>query len=257
MPPVGILHVPHASTAIPSDLRPRFLLPEALLDRELLRMTDRWTDDLFSIPPSEATTIRFPVSRLVVDPERFVDDSLEPMAARGMGVIYTRTADGLPLRSEPAPEERDALITRFYRPHHEALAAAVQSAVGEHGRCLIVDCHSFPSVALPCDLDQSPGRPDICIGTDSFHTPDRLASEAVDLFAGVGLSVAVNRPYAGSLVPLADYGRKREVSSIMIEVNRRLYMDEASGGKLAAFDGVAEVVRRGVRELLFLAERLR
>ena len=31
----------------------------------------------------------------MVDPERFEDDAREPMAARGQGVVYTRTSDAL------------------------------------------------------------------------------------------------------------------------------------------------------------------
>lgn len=43
-------------------------------------MTDRYTDELFAFPETAATTIAFPMSRLVVDPERFTDDALEPMS---------------------------------------------------------------------------------------------------------------------------------------------------------------------------------
>jgi hypothetical protein len=43
---------------------------------------------------AHGAAFRSPVPRLVVDPERFADDSLELMAERGMGVIYTKTAHG-------------------------------------------------------------------------------------------------------------------------------------------------------------------
>lgn len=250
MAPRCILHVPHSSTDIPADLRSSFLLSEEGLQRELLRMTDRFTDELFSLPAERATTIRFPVSRLVVDPERFLDDAQERMAERGMGVIYTRTADGGPLRADPGPAEKLALVSRFYDPHHRALANAVESALDAHGSCLIVDGHSFPSVALPCDLDQAPDRPDICIGIDPYHTPEWLTASAVERFAAEGFSVAVNQPYSGAVVPSASYGRDRRVASIMIEINRGLYMDEAAGDKSPGFGDVAGVVQGAVAALL-------
>jgi N-formylglutamate deformylase len=52
------------------------------------------------------------VSRLVVDPERFTDDAREPMARKGMGVIYTRTASGEPLRRPPSDDERQRTCSR-------------------------------------------------------------------------------------------------------------------------------------------------
>jgi hypothetical protein len=43
----------------------------------------------------------FPLSRLVGDVGRIIVDENEPMAVRGMGVIYTRTSMGGPLRDQP------------------------------------------------------------------------------------------------------------------------------------------------------------
>jgi N-formylglutamate amidohydrolase len=62
--------------------------------------------------------------------------------------------------------------------------------------------------------------------------------------------VAVDRPYAGALVPAAFYGRDRRVSSLMIEVSRRRYMQEAGGGKAEAFDDTAGSVQGMMRELI-------
>jgi N-formylglutamate deformylase len=62
-----VVHVPHASTVIPRTVRPQLLLDHAELQDELLRMTDRYTDELFALPATMGTTVRFPVSRLVVD----------------------------------------------------------------------------------------------------------------------------------------------------------------------------------------------
>ena len=85
--PWAIIHLPHASREIPADLRPTFLIDDAALERELDRMTDHYTDELFAVPATAAATVRFPVSRFVVDPERFEDDAEERMAQRGQGVV--------------------------------------------------------------------------------------------------------------------------------------------------------------------------
>jgi len=199
-------------------------------------MTDRHTDELFDVPGLSAERIVFPVSRLVVDPERFLEDSKEPMAARGMGAVYERTSDSRPLRDKPSADERRMLIDRYYRPHHTRLNGAVDRSLARHGRCLIVDGHSFPSRPLPYEDDQDPDRPEICIGTDDFHTPEHLAGEAVAIFERAGFRTAVNRPFAGTIVPMAHYRRDPAVASIMVEVNRGLYMDEATGARLPVFE---------------------
>ena len=66
-----MIHVPHAATLVPSEVREQFVLTDEQLADEIRLMTDHLTDDLFAMPEAVALTVRFPVSRLVVDPERF------------------------------------------------------------------------------------------------------------------------------------------------------------------------------------------
>lgn len=195
------MHVPHSSAEVPADVRPQFLLGDDDLARELRLMTDWHTDELFALPPAVAVTVRFPVSRLVVDPERFEDPEAERMEVVGMGAVYTKTSQGLPLRDEAeAARERETLLARYYRPHHAALEAATAAALAAHGRCLIVDCHSFPSRPLPYEFKVSADRwkvvhrPAVCIGTDTtlppnapfahpgMHTPPWLRERAAEAF---------------------------------------------------------------------------
>ncbi len=241
-PPDIVLHIPHASREIPDDVRRSFVIDGAQLELELLRMTDHFTDELFLVPPTVATPVVYPVSRLVCDPERFPDDSQEPMAARGMGVIYTQRHDLGPLREPPTPSEREALLDRYYRPHHRALEEAVGASLAAHGRCLVIDCHSFPGTPLPYETD--PARPDICIGTDEFHTPRALRDAALSVFRTAGLEVAVDRPFAGALAPASYYEKDRRVAAIMIEVNRSLYMDEETGERGPRFLDIKALLER-------------
>lgn len=242
-----VLHIPHASRAVPREESDDILLADADLERELTWMTDAYTDELFQ-PVDRTSAVVFPVSRFVVDPERFEDDSAEPMAARGMGVIYTRTSHGLPLRATPSAQRRAALLARYYRPHHDALTRHVEAACDRWGRCVVIDCHSFPSKPLPYEPDRSPDRPDICLGTDDFHTPEWLVAGYEASFRRAGLTVARNRPFAGALVPSSHFRRDRRVAALMIEVNRKLYMDEESGARAPQFEGLALCLRRIIEE---------
>jgi N-formylglutamate amidohydrolase len=168
---IAVLHIPHSSQRVPAEARKTILLDDAALNGELLRMTDAYTDELFPETPVEAGRVIFPLSRLVCDVERFPLDENEPMVTRGTGVIYTLTSMGDVLRAPPDAAERQSLMDRCYWPHHRTLERLASDVVARSGVCLIVDCHSFPSVALPYELDQTSDRADICVGTDPFHTP--------------------------------------------------------------------------------------
>jgi N-formylglutamate deformylase len=139
--------------------------------------------------------------RVVVDPERFTDDACEAMAGNGMGVIYTKTASGHPLRRPPSADQRRDLLARFYEPHHVALTTAVETALAAHGSCLVLDGTAFRRGPSPTRMTRTRTARDICIGTDPSHTPDWLRDVAVRAFEELGWSVAVNRPFAGERLP--------------------------------------------------------
>lgn len=170
-----VAHVPHSSVFIPGEVRDQILLDDAALAREIVKLTDWHTEDLFSwMLELGAEMFVNGMSRLVCDPERLTADDEEPMAGVGQGVVYTKTTDGEPL-SRDAPDMREMRINKYYKPYHDALTQLVASTIEVFGECRILDCHSFSTTPLPSELNQAPERPDICIGTDSFHTPPELA----------------------------------------------------------------------------------
>ena len=208
-----ILHIPHASTILPTEVE--FLLGQEELAYEVDAMTDHHTDQLFDLPGARRCV--FPVSRLVVDPERFIED---PMESAGMGVVYTRTAAGEALR-DISEVDRSALIDSYYHPHHDALTRMVDDCLKQHNQCLIIDCHSFPVQPLPYESDLN--RPELCIGTDPYHTSTSLKDCLSTVFKALGYDVAIDSPFSGTIVPLKHYHKDQRVASVMIEVNRSLY----------------------------------
>lgn len=241
-PPWVVLHVPHDSVLIPDYLRDQFLLNEEALAEELRRMTDHHTRELFAGNDDEVVMVRAPVSRLVVDVERFPVDDQEPMAERGMGAVYMSTADLAPLRRPLSEQERAHLMETYYWLHHFALQATVDHAISNYGKCLILDCHSFPAVSLPYEVvDSSMDRPDICIGTDDFHTEDALAHAFAACFEALGWSVRVNDPFAGAIVPAGSYLKDKRVQTIMVEVNRSIYLD-SNATPISSFSSMSQLV---------------
>lgn len=213
-----LLHIPHSSTYIPENIKEKLLLDKAEIDRELKIMTDLYTDLIFT----GADTIKCEFSRLVCDVERFENDEEESMAKVGMGAVYTKTSDGKMLR-EISKAERKQIIENYYNPYHKKFEILVEEKLNKYGECLIIDCHSFNEKADYVDMKDAP---DICIGIDDFHTPENIKEAVVQCFKSFGYEVEVDVPFKGSIVPLKYYGKDKRVKSIMVEVNRRVYLKE-------------------------------
>ena len=191
------------------------------LKHEIDVMTDHYCDELYD---AGFYMLRFPISRLVCDPERFRDDKDEIMSSVGMGAVYSLCSDGSGLK-KVSEKHKEEILKEYYDVYHERFEALTGMYLEKFDKCLIVDGHSFHETPLPYELDKNTDRPDICIGTDDFHTPKNITEGIKDFFLHRGYSVEVNRPFSGSIVPLKYYRREKRVISLMIELNRRLYLD--------------------------------
>lgn len=215
------------------------MVDDTFLEQEILKLTDWHTEDLFHSPEDEMITAGF--SRIFCDPERFEDDAQEVMARCGMGVLYERSDAGRQMR-EVTPELRERILAGYYRPHHQRLGDAVNGQLARFGKALIIDCHSYPATPFRRDLDQTPGRPDFNIGTDPYHTPRELVERAEGFFHKARYTLRVDKPYSGCIVPMEHYRKDRRVASIMLEVNRALYLNGATNERSAAYASIKEVV---------------
>ena len=144
--------------------------------------------------------------------------------------------------------KRARIIDECFRPYAKGLANTVSALLHRFNRCLIIDAHSFPSVALPYE-EKNLERPDLCLGYNPYHAPEVLI-EAIEKEAQLyGWTTSRNEPFAGSYVPLEFYQTDPRVTSVMLEVNRSLYMNEANGEKSKGFATMA----KGVAALVSVA----
>ena len=233
-PPV-VVHAPHGGTTIPAAVRADLLPDDDGLATELLRMTDHRTDALAQhlVERVGATAFVNRLSRLVVDPESFLDPDEEAMEEVGMGVVYTQTHDLQPLR-EQDPDGRDRLIRTFFEPYAAALADLVTGMLERKGTCLIVDLHSYPSRRLPYEQGDEQ-RPAVCVGTDDFHTPSAVVGAIRQAAREHRLDVGLDSPFPGTYVPLRHLGRDRRVTSVMLELRRDTHIDETTGRPNAGY----------------------
>lgn len=233
-----ILHIPHSCTIIP--FKEGYCVTNEILNQEILKLTDWYTDDLFENETD--LSIKAPFSRIFCDTERFSDDRQEVMAKFGMGVLYEKTDTGEPLRNFK-PELRQHILNNYYWKHHNGLTESVRLQLEQVGRATIVDCHSFPHKPLNRALDQSGFRPDFNIGTDDFHTPKKWIDASKAFFEEKGYTLGVDKPYTGSMVPMDYYQKDKNLQSIMLEINRKLYLEEPSNIKSSQYQKTKQVVQ--------------
>lgn len=114
---------------------------------------------------------------------------------------------------------------------------------------LIIDYHSFPDIPLNCSQIKDDFRPDINNGTDSFHTPKELLEFTNNFFLSKGFEVGIDRPYSGSIVLLKYYQKEKSVMSIMIEINRKLYLKENTNIKTDNFNNIKSYLQKYICKL--------
>ena len=208
-----ILNIPHASVRIPE--RGLFLVNDETLKRELFHSTDWFTDELFVYEAS--TRLISEKSRLYLDMERFNDIREIQNNNIGRGIIYTKTIDGYDLKTI-----KDYDITE-YIDYHKELVNFVEQYLSIYPVAVIVDCHSFEEgVGYRREnlID-----PDICLGFSESNAPDQNLILKIDAYlTSKGYHVGHNYPFSGSICPDRYISQRDKVQSIMIEVNRKLYM---------------------------------
>lgn len=201
-----VVHVPHASTVIPEDVWPEFLVERDRVASEALESADLHTEKMAREAWPHAEIVEARVSRIVVDVERYEDDALEGMAQGGRGVIYTHDHRGKRIRQDLSPTRRAELLARYYTPHWSRLRVAAAGAT-------LIDLHTYPAKPWPIESHGSGSRPEIDIGFTPRLTPEDWVSELTRHFTSAGYQVGNNTPYSG----VVDAGAR---AAVMIEVRR-------------------------------------
>lgn len=218
-----LLHIPHSSFYIPDESKFRVDLSE-----ELLLSTDVATDIIFDVEGVNKHLCHF--SRLFCDVERFIVD--EKMDKFGRGFYYTKTNDGKELRSF-SEKDRSYILENYYNPYHKEVTSIVDEILNKNNIVHIIDCHSFNDKKF--SFEREGLRPDICLGVDEYHTPKYLVDYLKNIFESYNFKVEINFPHSEAFVPLKYYHLDNRIKSIMIEINKKLYMNDdkiINSGKL-------------------------
>src|SRR5579859_7298491 len=265
-----VLASPHSGRDYPAA----FVAQSALDAVALRRSEDSFVDELFGHAPRKGAPLLsalFPRAYLDVNRDAYELDpamfdgplpdwvmSDTPRVAAGLGTIARQVAAGAEIyRGKLSFAEAERRIETLYRPYHRALEELVEGTVARFGQCLLIDCHSMPSIGGPGDSDNGTERVDFVLGDCYGRTcAPSITDMAEKRLQDLGYCVVRNMPYAGGYTT-RHYGEPAEkVHTLQIEINRRLYMDEATHEKHAGFtklqgelaqllDGLAMLMQSG------------
>ena len=237
VPRFPVFHIPHTGDRFPFEMLPSVCVPEEEFRRYHALMSD--TDVWRFVPRAYYggdMTERFEISRLMCDVERFTGPE-EKMEQYGMGFCYEKAFDGKQIKI--VTDELKAQARKYYDEYHEKMDALCE----RHPRILLFDLHSFSEETLPEHIRKRTDRiPDVGIGMELKYTPHELISRLERRLDEVDLLHMINTPYSGTFVPGAvlQGNSSCDVVSVMLEFNKRLYLDE--NGKVD--EAKAEQIRK-------------
>jgi len=251
---------PHSGSQYPD-----WFVEASLLDSQSIRSSeDAFVDQLFkSVPQQGAPLLVAHAPRAFLDLNRSKDEldpaliegvrkvGHNPRVASGLGVIPRVVANGRPIYyGKMTRAQAHHRIDTYWRPYHAALQGLLNESRATFGKAILIDCHSMPREAVETGLRPGARRPEIVLG-DRFGAASHpeIMDAVAAAFEKEGFVVARNTPFAGAYVT-QTYGRPaRGQHAIQVEIDRSLYMDEATITPHEGFDAIQSRLTAVVAQL--------
>lgn len=256
-----VLDSPHSGSRFPEDFG------HAVSEQELRDAEDCYVDELYgaalalgapllaaTFPRTYIDANRHPGD---VDPELIEGDwphEYRPSgkARIGKSLVWRTLDDGRPIYARRLPPaEVKRRIDRYHAPYHAALRTLLEAAHRRFGAVWHINCHSMKAVAgRQSDDGEGRARAEFVLGDRDGSTCEPGFTAFVrETLAAMGYDVKVNDPYKGVELVRAYSDPRAGRHSLQIEINRRLYMDEATLQKHAGFDELKADLSRLLRAL--------
>jgi N-formylglutamate amidohydrolase len=236
-----VLDSPHSGREFPADF------DAVVSEFDLRDGEDCYVDELY-LPATElgATLLAARIPRTYLDPNRHrgdVDlDLIEgghwpheyvPSGKHRIGkaLIWRTLDDGRAIYGRNlAVDEVVARIERCHAPYHRALVELLDAAHARFGVVYQLNCHSMPAIGgAQGEGGAGVVRADFVLSDRDGTSCDPAFTEFVRAtLAAMGYHVAVNDPYKGVELVRAYSNPRAGRHSLQIEINKRLYMDEAT-----------------------------
>jgi N-formylglutamate amidohydrolase len=259
---------PHSGQHYPNE----FIASSRLDPLSLRRSEDAFMDEVFgSAVEHGAPLLRARFARAYIDlnreayeldPAMFNDDlpdyvnTTSARAAAGLGTIARIVSYGEEIYSEKLTfSEAKKRIDTCYKPYHDALRGLVEATRKKFGVCLLVDCHSMPSICSSSRLGK--GQNDMVLG-DCYGTAcaPHVIENADRILSDMGLKVTRNDPYAGGFTTRHYSAPEDGIHVLQVEVNRALYMDEDRVARGERLPHLVQQISQFIRQLVELDPKL-
>jgi N-formylglutamate amidohydrolase len=243
-----LLDSPHSGHDFPADFA------AAVSEFELRDGEDCFVDELYAPATERGVTLLAALApRTYIDLNRHAGDvdlalveggawpdGHRPSGKERIGkALIWRTLDGgQPIYDRLLPvDEVRRRIERFHRPYHADLQQRIAATHARFGASWHIDCHSMNAVSgAQGEGGAGVRRADFVLGDRDGTTCDPAFTEFVrGVLAGMGYEVRVNDPYKGVELVRAYSNPAQRRMSLQVEINKRLYMDEATREKNAGF----------------------
>lgn len=256
-----VLSSPHSGR----DFPPEFLAHTALSESELRSSEDSFVTEIVSAASDAGIPlISMNIPRTFVDANRDkieLDDKMffdAPQSSNstgsrrcrvGLGVIHRivypnkNIYDGL-LSYDEGMER----IKYVYDVYHKRLKQLVDRCVRKFGFCLLIDCHSMPSMI--CNIMNEDKPLDFCICTLFDEScPTQMSEFLSRALEARHYRVEFNRPYAGAFIAFNYCQPRKNIYTLQLEINRSLYMHENVYTKKPDFQKVSSDICQSILAL--------
>lgn len=231
---------PHSGRMYPYS----FLNASRLDEKQVRRSEDAFIEELFAAAPQFGSPLlhaHFPRAYVdanreayELDPEMFRDplpewvNTTSSRVVAGLGTVARIVAGGAEIYNQRLDvNEAMQRIEECHKPYHNALSALIDEAMAKFGCCLLVDCHSMPSLAASGINGHA--QTDIILGDcHGSSCSSEISAITERTLRDLGLSVRRNKPYAGGFTTRHYAAQESGIQTLQIEINRALYMNETA-----------------------------
>ena len=244
-----VLDSPHSGFAFPADFGSRlaeFDLREGedcFVDQLYLPATERGVGLIAALAPRTYIDLNrhaADIDLTLLEGGRWPGEHVPSGKARlGKALIWRTLDDGREIYDRKLPvDEVQRRIEVFHQPYHRAVRDHIEATHARFGRSWHINCHSMNAVAgAQGEGGAGRARADFVVGDRDGTTCDAGFTEFVRAFlANLGHDVRVNDPYKGVELVRAYSNPAEGRMSLQLEINKRLYMDEATRTKSAGFE---------------------